>query len=360
MIPTRVALAICLSVPPLAAYSQTPEQPEPVKINTPEFRAISTGKLATFEKELSELASQGFRLECLLESFTILYQAAVLSRQQTVGGAAKYEYKMLTTRRISTLEKELEAAAGEGYEIRGVMSAGKPIAGSEVVLVLERPVGGVNQRFHYRILADAGGRGNKFNESLQKAVSEAYRPVKVIRHIDVGLGAFVGAGGPAFLMILSRKAGDQSESGDDPEYKIIETVRISTLQKEVDQAAKDGYHLFLSSAVNLALMARDKRNPQPRYEYRLLKLKKMTEEKELLTQSQLGYVYRATIGAAIMLELDLRAGTNSRTPEYKFLKFPNKDEEKETFQKEMSEAVAAGFRFLDLTALGKLAVIMVR
>jgi len=352
MIPTRFALAVCLLIPSLAARSQTTDQTE--------FRAISTGKLATFEKELSELAGQGFRLERLLESFTVFYQAALLSRQQTEGGAAKFEYKLLTTRRVSTLEKELEAAAAEGYEVRGIMSAGKPYVGSEMVLVLERPAGDKNQRYQYRILSETLGQGNKFKDSLQKAISEGYRPVKVIRNVDVGFGAFFGAGGSPFLMILSRKAGDQGESADDPEYKILETVRISTLQKEIDQAAKEGYRLFLYSVGNVALMARDKRNSQPRYEYRLFKLKNQTEEKELQTQSQLGYVYRATFGSTTALELDLQAGTNSPTREYRFLKFPNKEEEKDKFQKEMSETVTSGFRFLDLTAWGRLAVILVR
>ena len=360
MIPTRFALAVCLLVPSLAAHSQTTDQSASTKIGATEFRAVSTSQPAVFEKRLNELASQGFRLERLLESFTILYQAALLSRQQTEGGAARYEYKLLTTRRVSTLEKELETAAAEGYEVRGIMSAGKPVIGSEMVLVLERPVGDKNQRYQYRILSETLGQGNKFKDSLQKAISEGYRPVKVIRNVDVGFGAFFGAGGSPFLMILSRKAGDQGESADDPEYKILETVRISTLQKEIDQAAKEGYRLFLYSVGNVALMARDKRNSQPRYEYRLFKLKNQTEEKELQTQSQIGYVYRATFGSTTALELDLQAGTNSPTREYRFLKFPNKEVEKDKFQKEMSETVTSGFRFLDLTAWGRLAVILVR
>jgi hypothetical protein len=360
MTPIRFALAVCLFVSPLTAYSQTIDQSAPVKVNAPEFRAISTGKLETFEKELGELSGQGFRLDRLLESFTVFYQAALLSRQQTEGGAAKYEYKLLTTRRVSTLEKELEGAAGEGYEVRGIMSAGKPYVGSEMVLVLERPLGDKNQRFQYRILSETAGQGNKFKDNLQNAVSDGFRPVKAIRHVDVGFGAFVGAGGPAFLMILSRETGNQGGIADDLEYKILETVRISTLQKEIDQATKEGYRLFLSSVANVALMARDKRDPQPRYEYRLLKLKKQGEEKELLAQSQLGYVYRATFGSATALELDVQAGRNKPSGEYKFLKFPNKEEEKEKFQKEISDAVASGFRFLDLTAWGRLSVILVR
>ncbi|HKQ74237.1 MAG TPA: hypothetical protein VJ810_11145 [Blastocatellia bacterium] len=361
MIPIRFALSFCLFAPLLAVYSQTADQTKPTKIDDTEFRAISTGKLATFEKELSDLAGQGFRLERLLESFTVFYQAALFSRRQTEGGAARYEYKLLTTRRVSTLEMELEGAAGEGYEVRGIMSAGKPYVGSEIVLVLERPLGDKNERFHYRILSETTGKENKFKDNLQKAVSEGYRPIKAIRHVDVGFGAFVGAGGPAFLLILSRRARDQGESADDPEYMILETVRISTLQKEINQAAKEGYRLFLSSAANVALMARDKRNHQPRYEYKLLKLKKQAEGEELLTQSQLGYDYRATLsGMTAALELDLQSGTDSRVHEYKFLKFPNKEEEKEKFLKEISEAVASGFRFLDLTAWGSLAVILVR
>jgi len=365
MIPIWFALTIWLFVPLLTAYPQTTDQSALAKAAALEFRAISTKQLATFEKELSELADRGFRLERLLESFTVLYQAAILSRRQTEGGAPKYEYKLLAARRVSTLEKELGDAAGKGYEVRGAMSAGKPYIGSELVLILERPIGDKSQRFQYRVLGSATGRESKVDDRLQKAGSEGYRPVKVIRNIDVGFGAFVGAGGPAFLIILSRNAEAQPVRADDLEYKVLETMRNSTMEKEINQAAKEGYRLSLCSLGNVVLMARDKRNSPPRYEYRLFKLKKQIEERDLLTQSQLGYDYRATIasgmsGVTTVLELDLQAGTNSATHEYKLLKFPNKGEEKEKFQKEISEAVAAGFRFLDLTAAGGLAVLLVR
>jgi hypothetical protein len=90
MIPTRFALAICLLVPSLAAHSQTTDQSASAKIGATEFRAISTNQPAAFEKELNEFAGQGFRLERLLDATTIMYQAAVLSRQQPES-ATKYE-----------------------------------------------------------------------------------------------------------------------------------------------------------------------------------------------------------------------------------------------------------------------------
>lgn len=364
MIPIRFALAICLLVPLLTAYPQTTDQSAPTKANTLEYRAILTGKLATFDKELSELAGQGFRLERLLESFTVFYQAAILSRSQPVERSAKYEYKLLAAHRVSTLEKELAGAASEGFEVRGVMSVGKPYIGSEIAVVLERLIGNKSQRFQYRILSSANGKENKVNDNLQKAVSEGYRPIKMIRNIDVGFGAFVGAGGPAFLIILSRDTGNQPVSDDAPEYMVLETTRLSTMEKEVNQAAKAGYRLFLPSMGSVVLMARDKRNSQPRYEYKLYKLKKQTEEKDLLAHSQMGFDYRATIsemgGLTTALELDLQAGANKTAQIYKLVKLPEKEEEKEKFQKEMSEAVASGFRLLDLTGAGDLAVLLVR
>lgn len=129
---TRFVLVICLLVPLLAAYSQTTDQSGPAKVGVAEFRSISTKQLATFEKELSEFAGQGFRLERLLESATVFYQAAILSRQRPEGDARKYEYKLLATRDISAVQKELDAAASEGYEVCGAMSAGKLFAGTDI------------------------------------------------------------------------------------------------------------------------------------------------------------------------------------------------------------------------------------
>src|SRR5262249_42148249 len=167
----------------------------------------------------------------------------------------------------------------------------------------------------------------------------------------VGFGALVHAGGPAFLIVLSRNVEAGAVIADEVEYKALETTRNSTMEKEINQAAKEGYRFFLASLGNVVLMARNRGKSQPRYEYKLLKLKKQGEEEELRTQSQLGYDYRATVtgtgGVTVLFELDSQAGTNSDTREYKLLKFPAKDEEKENFQKEMSGAVAAGLRVLD-------------
>jgi hypothetical protein len=364
MIPTRFVLTICLFVPPLAAYSQTTDQSASAKIGATEFRAISTKQVATFEKELGDLAGQGFRLERLLESATVMYQAAVLSRQQPEGVATKYEYNLLATRNISTIQKELDAAASEGYEVCGAMSAGKLFVGTDIVVVLERLAGEKTRRFLYRILTTNNDRENEFIDSLHKAVSEGYRPIRVIHQIDVGMGVLIRPGKSAFLAILSRKAGNENVSSDDTECKLLATMRTSTMEKEINQAAKEGYRLSLASLGKFALMVRDKGNPKPRYEYKLHRLEKQAGEQDLLTYSQRGFNYHTTLtgsgGPTTVLEHDLQAGTNNPTHEYKLLKFPNKEEEKGKFQKEMSEAVASGFRFLDLTAWGSLAVILVR
>jgi hypothetical protein len=192
MIPTRFALAVCLLVPSPAAHSQTTDQSATdksasAKIGATEFRAVSTNQSAVFEKRLNELSGQGFRLERLLDATTIMYQAAVLSRQQPES-ATKYEYKLITTRNISTIQKELDAAAGEGYEVRGAMADGKFFVGTDIVIVLERLTGEKAQRFLYRIMTTNNDRENEFTDGLHKAVSEGYRPIKVIHQIDVGMG----------------------------------------------------------------------------------------------------------------------------------------------------------------------------
>ena len=187
MIPTTFVLAVCLLVPSLAAHSQTTDQSASAKIPATEFRAVSTNQPAVFEKRLNELAGQGYRLERLLNATTIMYQAAVLSRQQPES-ATKYEYKLITTRNISTIQKELDTAAGEGYEVRGAMADGKFFVGTDIVVVLERLAGEKAQRFLYRILMTNNDRENEFSDGLHKAVSEGYRPIKVIHQIDVGMG----------------------------------------------------------------------------------------------------------------------------------------------------------------------------
>jgi hypothetical protein len=329
---------------------------------TVELRTVVTYKVATFEQNLKELAQQGFRLEKLYEAPAIMTQGAILTRQAGVT-TPRFEYLLLGTKRLETLQKELDAAAAQGYEVIGAMSAMVPYVGTDIILVLERPLGAVTARFNYSLISTAIGKEDKFSESLPKAIEAGFRPVKVLQNFDVSIALFVGVNKSASLIVMARPLASRSE-GDNPavDYQTLETRRISTMAKELKQAAEQGYSFYLSSPGRLVLLSRPKTQVGPKAEYKLLKLRKAEEtERELLDQSRQGFLYRASFfgnsGIHLVLEKAQQAKSVDAKPEYKLLKMPVKEKEQEEFQKEVTQALSTGFIVLDLVAFDKLLLV---
>lgn len=96
------------------------------------YLLLATRRLSTMESELNLAASRGRRLH----PESILYNDCelVLLMEPQSGEDPRYEYRVLETRRTSTLQRELEAAVEEGFELVGLVTADKNVA------VLERPV----------------------------------------------------------------------------------------------------------------------------------------------------------------------------------------------------------------------------
>src|SRR5690349_17527055 len=84
---------------------------------------------------------------------------------------AGYEYKLLATNRTSTMERELNQAAESGYRFEGVMGGDTAIGGSEVVTVVSRTAGS-RPRFSYRLLATA--RTSTMQKELQEAANDGF------------------------------------------------------------------------------------------------------------------------------------------------------------------------------------------
>ena len=110
------------------------------KVGTPannyEYLLLATTKTSTMQKELDEAASQGFRL---LPS-TLISKKRMFGNPEIVvllekepGTSQEYDYLLLATTKTSTLQKEMSQAIEEGYEVVGMLSHG------EHMVILERP-----------------------------------------------------------------------------------------------------------------------------------------------------------------------------------------------------------------------------
>ena len=352
-----LAIVVCLTV---TASRGTLAQ----DARRPEVRFVSTTKAGTMEKELNELAAKGFRVERISKSTFSGNLAALVVSSDKSSPATRYEYKLLATRRAETMEKEIMEAAGQGYEMRGLISLMRPgfaaFIGDETTALMERPFGESAMRYEYKILSSTRDKG--MQADLNDAVSAGFTPIEVLLSQDARRGVSVLLG-PKFAVtaILGRQANNASPARG-REYKFLGTSKVSTMEREMNEQAKDGYRLYFCASTLVALMYKDEgvSGPVP-YQYKLLATRKTgTMQKELSEHGLKGYKYLATTsglgGLTAVLERDLRPEEKESRREYKLIATRREN----TTQNELVEALAAGYQLLDLTTVGEFIAVLDR
>jgi len=142
----------------------------------------------------------------------------------------RYDYLVLATKRTSTMQKELNQAAIEGFKFAGVMGGQTAFGGSEVVVIMARDKAlETKPRYEYKLLAT-----NK-TSTMQKELQQAGDAGFEYKGQTVFETSF---GGKEVVVILER---DPDAKIVPYEYKLLATSKTSTMQKELAEAAKEGF-----------------------------------------------------------------------------------------------------------------------
>ena len=161
------------------------------------YRVLSTAKTSTMQKEMQEAADVGFRFGGVMGGETAAGGSEVVVVMVRDGSAAAgYQYRLLATSKTSTLQKELQQAGDAGYEFRGQTQFHSAFGGKEVVVILERPKE-AGPRFEYRLLATSK------TSTMQKELTEAGERGFEFVGLTVGKTAL---GGDEVVSILRRRA----------------------------------------------------------------------------------------------------------------------------------------------------------
>src|SRR5262245_15800919 len=97
----------------------------------------------------------------------ILSSIGVLFAAQPQANLGSRDYNLLATQKTSTMQKELNEAAGAGYLFERAMGGQKGFGGKEVVSIMSRNKGDARPRYEYKLLAT-----NK-TSTMQKELQEA-------------------------------------------------------------------------------------------------------------------------------------------------------------------------------------------
>lgn len=163
-----------------------------------EYRVLSTTKTSTMQKEMQEAAEAGFRFADVMGGSTAIGGAEVVVVMTKTAAPGTYEYRLLATNKTSTMQKELQEAGDAGFEYKGQTAFKSAFGGKEVVTILEHArdvkTGG---RFEYRLLATSK------TSTMQKELSEAGDQGFEFVGLTVGKTLM---GGDEVVSILRRKA----------------------------------------------------------------------------------------------------------------------------------------------------------
>lgn len=154
-------------------------------------------------------------------------QTSAIPKEEAV--RIEFEYKLLATNRTSTMEKEINEAAGAGYHFAEVISGATFFGGSEALVVMVRSKDGDHkQRYEYKLLATS--KTSTMQKELQEAGDAGFE--------HRGQSVFKKTFGTEVMVILER---DREAKPELWEYKLLATKKTSTMQKEMMEAAAAGY-----------------------------------------------------------------------------------------------------------------------
>lgn len=165
-----IAVAVVCAGVVLGGVGAARAQEAPPKDQKYEYKLLATKKTSTMQKEMNEAADAGYRFQDVMGGETSFGGNEVVVIMGRVAGASagEYEYKLLATSKTSTMQKEMQEAGDAGFEYRGQTVFDSTFGGREVVVILERERGLRDiPRYEYKLLA------TKKTGTMQKEMAEA-------------------------------------------------------------------------------------------------------------------------------------------------------------------------------------------
>ncbi|MEK6300422.1 MAG: hypothetical protein AABO41_06840 [Acidobacteriota bacterium] len=143
---------------------------------------------------------------------------------------ARFEYRLLATNKTSTMQKEMNHAADEGFRFGGVMGGETSFGGNEVVVAMHKdPANEQRERFQYKLLATSK------TSTMQKEMQEAGDAGFEYQGQTIFSSTF---GGREVVVILER---DREAEKLAWEYRLLATSKTATMQKELSEAGEAGF-----------------------------------------------------------------------------------------------------------------------
>jgi hypothetical protein len=164
-----------------------------------DFKVLGTTKTSTMEREMNEAAQAGYVFQSVMGGETAFGGKEVIAIMGRSGAGGQKVYKLLAANKTSTLEKEMQQAAADGFEYKGQTVFESALGGREVCVIMERDRSNKSRGGDYRLLATS--RTSTMEKELAAAGPEGFAVVGM----TVSKTAF---GGNEVVCILRRAAAE--------------------------------------------------------------------------------------------------------------------------------------------------------
>ncbi|CAN5795273.1 hypothetical protein BH20ACI4_BH20ACI4_11000 [soil metagenome] len=170
-----IALFLLFVAAAISVSAQSKEA-DRVKIEADQnYLILSTKRIQTMEKELDEVAAKGFRV--LYGAPTVTYDMA-LFLEKLENPERPFSYKILATSRNKTMEKELNEQAAKGFRLLPrTMIFKQGLFTAEVISVMERGFES-NDIYEYKLVE--AGKEIKLQKKIDAARADGFNPVTMI------------------------------------------------------------------------------------------------------------------------------------------------------------------------------------
>jgi hypothetical protein len=104
------------------------------------YRLLATTKTSTLQKELGDVATAGFNVvgQTVFESLMGGKETTAIVEQRSTDDTLRYEYKLIATSKTSTLQKEVQELAEQGFRALGMTVGKTALGGNEIVVIARR------------------------------------------------------------------------------------------------------------------------------------------------------------------------------------------------------------------------------
>lgn len=159
-----------------------------------DYRVLATNKTSTMEREMNEAADAGYVFRAVMGGETGMggKEVVLVMAKDPTSTPRRRRYKLLATSRTSTMQKEIQQAGDEGFEYLGQTVFESTFGGKEVSVILERNPE-APQRYQYKLLSTTR------TSTMQKELREAGEAGFAFLGMTVGKTAMGGAEIVCFL-----------------------------------------------------------------------------------------------------------------------------------------------------------------